>query len=346
MRDRTRGRVRQRIQRSVAALLLITGMVGWLMGCMTHMPGESFRGPLPSATQSQRMLAELLRADVGALSVQIGPRHVGRPDALDAAADFIRAELRSLGLDVSEQAYNVGGVACRNLSVDVTGSVEPASIVLVGAHYDTQGDSDTPGANDNASGVAAALALARHFADTQPRRTFRLVFFANEEPPWFWTDQMGSVVYARAARARGDDIAAMIALDGIGCYLDEPGTQQFVAPLGLMYPSTGNFIAFVSNLGSRPLLHRCIGTFRRTTDFPSEGLALPGWLPHAGLSDHWSFWQQDYPAVLVTDTLPFRYAHYHRATDAPDQLDFGRMARVTEGLTRVIDDLLNGAGHD
>jgi len=178
------------------------------------------------------------------------------------------------------------------------------------------------------------------FKDAKPQRTIRFVAFVNEEPPYFKTEEMGSLVHARQARKQGDKVIAMLALETIGCYSDLPKSQHYPAPFSLFYPDTGDFIAFVANPGSRDLLHRTIGAFRETTPFPSEGIAAPGWIEGICWSDHWSFWDAGYPALMVTDTAPFRYPHYHEPTDTPEKLDFERMARVVAGIGRVVAKLL------
>jgi Zn-dependent M28 family amino/carboxypeptidase len=175
---------------------------------------------------------------------------------------------------------------------------------------------------------------------SQPERTLRFVAFTDEEPPCFQTECMGSLASAKACKAKGEDIAAMISLETLGCYSEEEGSQSYPLPiLGFAYPSRGNFVAFVGNVASGGLVREAIGAFRETTAFPSEGAALPGWIPGVGWSDHWSFWQQGYPAIMVTDTAPFRYRHYHKASDTPDELDYERLARVVEGLTKVVEHL-------
>jgi hypothetical protein len=167
------------------------------------------------------------------------------------------------------------------------------------------------------------------------------VCFVNEEPPFFWTEDMGSLVYANACKARGENIVGMLTPETIGCYLDGPGTQRYPIPVQRWYPTTGDFIAFVGMHESAALIKRAVGTFRRTTGFPSIGAGLPSLVPMVGASDHWSFWRNGYPALMVTDTAPFRYVHYHKKTDTPDKIDYQRMARVVLGLSRVVDDLVN-----
>ncbi len=303
-------------------------------GCTMHMPGESWAGPLPALSTEQDTLAAELRADIQHLAGRIGERNVFHPDHLKAAEDFLAASLARAGYRVRWQAYEARGVECSNLEAELTGTAEPGEIVVIGAHYDSVRGS--PGANDNASGTAAVLALARRFAGVPQPRTIRFVFFVNEEPPLFWTDQMGSLVYAREVKQRGDDIVAMLSLETMGCYLDEPGSQRYPPAFGMFYPDEGNFIAFVGMSSSGPLVTRCVGAFRGVCQFPSEGAALPSLVPRVGSSDHWSFWKQGYPALMVTDTAPYRYRHYHKPTDTPDRLDYERLARVVEGLDAVI----------
>ena len=151
---------------------------------------------------------------------------------------------------------------------------------------------------------------------------------------------MGSRVYARAARKRGDNITAALSLETVGFYSDEPGSQGLSAsPRPGLSSDRGNFIGFVGNLSSGDLVRRCVASFRGDTLFPSEGIAAPSSLPGVSWSDQWAFWQEGYPGVMVTDTAPYRYPHYHEKTDTPDRLDYGSMARVVAGLARVVEDL-------
>jgi Zn-dependent M28 family amino/carboxypeptidase len=164
----------------------------------------------------------------------------------------------------------------------------------------------------------------------------RFIAFANEEPPFFLTDDMGSRVYATRARRRGEHIVAMLSIETIGYYSEEAGSQRYPFPFSLFYPNTANFIGFVANMSSRDLLYQVIATFREHTHFPSEGIAAPEWVTGIGWSDHWSFWREGFPAVMVTDTALFRYEHYHTAEDTPDKIDYARMARVITGISRVV----------
>jgi Zn-dependent M28 family amino/carboxypeptidase len=304
------------------------------------MPSKSYAGALPPLTGEQAALADELKRHVEALAGDIGERNLLRYANLVAAVGWIEATMAELGYAVKRQEYQVNGKTCVNLAAEIPGADRPDEIVVVGAHYDSV--VNCPGANDNGTGVAATLALARAMRDSKPPRTVRFVFFVNEEPPHFQTANMGSRVYARGCRQRGEKLTAMFSLETIGYYSDEPGSQHYPPPLGLLYPSTGNFIAFVGNYGSRDLVRQAVLSFRMNAAFPSEGGAPPGFLPGIGWSDHWAFWKEGYDAVMVTDTAPFRYPHYHRETDTPDKIDYERMARVVSGLRAVAADQAGG----
>jgi Zn-dependent M28 family amino/carboxypeptidase len=319
----------------LAAVLALATFVLWLL--MIWMPGQSFAGSLPPLTSLQQDLRARLRQHVETLSVTIGPRNIDHKANLDKASKFIGQELTAMGYKVERQSYSARGNTFENLSVEITGKQRPKDIVVVGAHYDSAFDS--PAANDNGSGVAATLELARAYADRQPARTLRFVFFANEEPPFNWKDDMGSLVYAKGCKERQEKIIAMMSLETIGYYSDEPNSQRYPEPLDKLYPNRGNFVAFVGNLNSRELVRGAIRSFRRQNQFPSEGAALPNTLPGVGWSDHWSFWQVGYPAIMITDTAPFRYPNYHTSEDLPSKIEFDRLTQVVAGIDTVISDL-------
>jgi hypothetical protein len=330
------------IPRLVLVACLVVAGIGfavwlWVHWPTTTMPGASHAGPLPPLTADERAASERLRRDVTALAGEIGERNVRVPGALLLAARHVAGELEAAGYEVRPQEYRVGTQTCANLEVELPGADRADEIVVVGAHYDSVVGS--PGANDNASGTAALLEIARRFAGRRPSRTIRFVAFVNEEPPYFQTERMGSLVYARRCRERGERIVGMLSLETIGCYSDEPSSQTYPFPLSLFYPSTGNFVAFVGNPASRRLTLETVASFRAHTPFPSEGGILDDAIPGVGWSDHWAFWQVGYEAVEVTDTAPFRYAHYHTTADTPDKVDYDRLARVTLGLARVVADL-------
>ncbi len=313
----------------LAALLCL-----WGWSCMIRMPGASFSGPLPSLTSAQAGLAAALRADVEHLAGRIGIRNAVAHGDLEAAAGWVEDRFKACGLAPERQTFMIGSKPFHNIEAAIRGASRPEEIVVVGAHYDSV--IGCPGANDNASGTAALLALARRLAPEKPPRTLCLVAFTNEEPPHFLTSEMGSLVYARRCRERKENVVAMMSLETIGYYTDREGSQEYPPPLSFFYPTKGDFIAFVGNLASRSLVRDAIRTFREQASFPSEGAALPGWLTGVGWSDHWSFWEQGYPAIMATDTAPFRYPHYHLPGDTPDKIDYDRMARVVDGLEKVV----------
>jgi Zn-dependent M28 family amino/carboxypeptidase len=325
------------LQSLIASLTLALILVGAVF-YMTHMPDKSWSGELPPLTAEQAALADRLRRHIGVLAGDIGERNVWRDGTLDATADYIESTLQTAGYRVSSQWFQAQETEVRNLEAVLEGTAAAEDTIVIGAHYDTVAGS--PGANDNASGVAALLEIARLLAAKPLARSVRFVAFVNEEAPFFYSEEMGSYRYAAQARARGDKISAMLALETIGYYADEPGSQRYPnAVYAWLYPDTGNFIGFVSNLASRKLLRRCLGSFRRQTAFPSQGVAAPGNMLGIHWSDHWSFWQAGYPALMVTDTALFRYPHYHAATDLPDRIDYQRLARVVSGLAAVTVDL-------
>lgn len=308
-------------------LILLTAVIVYAK----RRPAPARLGPAP------RGLVEELRRDVEALCA-IGQRNVFVPGSLAQAAALIERELTAAKYEVERQTYRVDDQDVSNVFVEIRGSSRPDEIVVIGAHYDAV--EDTVGADDNASGVAGMLALARRFAAAKPARTLRFVAFANEEPPHFQTEAMGSWQYAKRAHDRGETIVAMLSLEMLGYYRDEPGSQQYPAPLNAMYPDTANFIGFGSNVGSRGLTKQCVAAFRKATQFPVESASMPEAIPGIGWSDQWSFWQFGWPAVMVTDTALFRNPHYHTPADLPGTLDYERMAHVVRGVEGVVGELV------
>ena len=301
---------------------------------MIAMPGESWTGPLEPISPAERESADRLRAHV--IAVASREHNMSDPVAYDAAAAYIETELGKSGHAVRRLSLPAPLTAVRNVEAEIAGPAG-AAVIVVGAHYDSV--AGAPGANDNGSGVAATLELARRMAAWKPKHTWRFVFFANEEPPYFGGDTMGSAVYAREAKRRGDRVAAMFSLETMGYYRDAPGSQMYPWPLNHFYPDRGNFIAFVGNVSSRSLVRRTIAAFRARARFPSEGAAAPASIPGIDWSDHSSFWKEGWPALQVTDTAPFRYPHYHTAQDTPDKVDYERLARVVAGLDAAFREL-------
>ncbi|MDP1830165.1 MAG: M28 family peptidase [Archangium sp.] len=319
-------------------VLLVFG--AFFAGCfsrMVSMPGTSYAGP---AVAADAALEASLKVDVTQLAVGFGERNLDNaPDALERTATWLSERLTTLGYVVKEEPYQVGERTVKNLIVEKAGTSRPTELIVIGAHYDTA--HGTPGADDNGSGVGVGLALASYVMKQAPARTVRFVFFTNEEPPWFRHASMGSEVNARATRARGDDVKAMLSLETMGYFTDEANTQHYPWPFSIAYPSTGNFIAFVADTDSRDLARECVRVFREKAKVPSEGASIPASVQGVDWSDHGPFWRQGYRALMVTDTAPNRNPHYHEATDLPERVDFRRLALTTEGLFGVIDALAN-----
>ncbi len=300
-------------------------------------PGLSFEGVLPPLSDRETILAVRLRKDVEKLAGEIGERNFLRYDRLIRAQEYIEQRFRSMGYSPEFESYPARGLEFTNLIVTPGRAPPDSEVVLIGAHYDSA--VGCPAANDNGSGVAALLALAERFVGRETSKQLRFVAFTNEEPPFSFGPEMGSYVTAKRCKERQDRVAAMVSLETIAYFSNDPKSQAYPPPVGMLFPDRGNFIGFVSNLESRPLLKRALSVFRQHTAFPSEGAALPGVTPGVGWSDHWSFWRFGYPAIMVTDTAPFRYPHYHRPTDTPEKLDYEGLARVVTGLEHVIADL-------
>jgi Zn-dependent M28 family amino/carboxypeptidase len=323
--------------RVISGLVLLAALAA-VVWYSVWTPGRSFRGSLAPLTADEAALAKRLARHVERLAGEIRERNVWKHEALEEAASYIERELRDSGrYTVASQTFDVQGRSVRNVEGEIKGTSRPDEVVVVGAHYDSV--SGCPGADDNASGVAGLIELARAIAALRPARTVRFVGFVNEEPPFFQTSEMGSLRYAARARERGERIVAMISVESIGYYADAPDSQRYPFPFNLFYPSTGNFIAFVANVGSRSLLHQAMRSFRSHARLPSEGAAAPAAIEGIGWSDHWAFWQHGYSAIMVTDTALFRYPHYHTVLDTPDKLDYSRMALLVTGLRRVIEEL-------
>lgn len=316
----------------LAAAALGIGL--WLL--MIRMPGSSYAGAF-ELSGTETVSARRLERDVRILAREIGERSVWNPLGLAAAATHIEQVLAGLGYTLASHSYESHGQTVRNIEATRSGTSRPGEVILVGAHYDSL--MGTVGANDNASGVAGVLETARLLAGQHFPRTLRFAAFVNEEPPHFNVGEMGSQYYAKSAAQRGDAIVAMFSLETIGYYSDAPGSQQYPFPLSLFYSDRGNFIAFVGNIASRRLVRRSLEVFRETTQFPSEGIASPGWIPGVSWSDHASFWPYGYPAIMVTDTALYRYPHYHTAGDQPEHIDYARTARVVTGMARVVSEL-------
>ncbi len=276
-----------------------------------------------------------LEQDVRVLASLAPPRNGQNVAGLNKAAVYIEAGFAGTGCRLESQRFEVDHIEYRNIICSF--GPEAAPPVVVGAHYDVIGELN-PGADDNASGVAGLLELARLIGTVAPTLTHRLdlVAFTLEEPPYFRTEEMGSYVYARHLRDNKVPLKIMISVEMIGYFSEEDGSQSFpIDILAWFYPSKGNFISVVGRAFERSLVARVKALMTVTPDLPVYSINAPHLLTGVDLSDHWSFWQFGFPAVMVTDTAFFRNPNYHRSTDTPETLDYRRMAQTVDGLYQV-----------
>jgi Zn-dependent M28 family amino/carboxypeptidase len=272
-----------------------------------------------------------LKQHVSTLSKDLIPRDAEHPGNLHRVASFIHDHFKMYAEDVKDQPYTAENISVRNVRAFF--GPDTNERIIVGAHYDVAGP--YPGADDNASGVAGLMELARIFADRELPMKVELVSYPLEEPPFFNTRKMGSFVHANSLKKEGVKVRVMLALEMIGYFKDEPGSQKY--PLFLLrpfYPSTGNFIAVVGKLFQRKIVKKVREAMQNATTLPVESINAPRLLPGVALSDHFNYWWAGYPAVMITDTAFYRNPNYHTAFDTADTLDYGRMAQVVEGVSR------------
>ena len=319
--------------------LAIAFLVVALFTYMIYMPGKSYEGELPAFDDADHATAKRFEAHVIELCRNPAGRNFIEKKGLDAARKYIAGQFESSGYQVKFHEYQLNGDAVANIEVELTGTSRPKEIIIVGAHYDAV--PGAPGANDNGSGVAAILELADRFKDKSFQHTIRFLAFVNEEPPNAMTGNMGSYVYAKKVAKNKENIIAMFSLETIGYFSDETGSQHYPPIFNLFYPKKGNFIAFVSNLSSNGLVTKSIRSFRMHATFPSEGIAAPAFIPGISWSDHWSFWKHGYPAIMITDTAPYRYPAYHTSEDTPDKVDYEKMVYVVKGIEKMIQEFLH-----
>ncbi|OGW24312.1 MAG: hypothetical protein A2X59_07905 [Nitrospirae bacterium GWC2_42_7] len=289
------------------------------------------------------------------LAEEIGQRSYRDLGQLNRTADFIEGRFLSYGCAVKRQEYNCSGNTYYNIIAEVKPASETAEylkispplrggkcndegILVIGAHYDTV--IGTKGADDNASGIAGLLELARLTSLKPLKRTVRFVAFTLEEPPFFMTQNMGSYVYAKSLKEEGTKVYGMIALEMLGYYCDQKGCQYYPASfLKLLYPDKGNFIVFVGNISSKSFTSTVEKYFKAVSSFPARSFSGVSFIPGVDFSDHRNFWKFDFPAFMVTDTAFYRNPNYHEVSDTADTLDYDKMAEVVEGLFKALGDI-------
>ncbi len=281
-------------------------------------------------------LAERLKKHVSVLATDIGDRNIFSYQNLNKAAEYIAGELTSFGYQVDFQEYTAQGKSFRNIIAVRKGTSKSRETILVGAHYDT---CLNVGADDNASGVAALLELARYFSQTAVDRDVKFVAFVNEEPPFYETELAGNTVYAKAARAAGEDIKAALIFEMVGYFSERRFSQRYPPLLGPFFPNKGDFIVVVGNFPSFVLVRKISSIFGRETGFPVVAAVMPSWVPGVTFSDHYAFWQQGYSAVMFTDTAFYRNPNYHKNSDTAETLNYAYMAEFVEGMKLVVQKL-------
>ncbi len=316
------------------ALVVITVILLSVLAYITWMPRPQLESYADEIEISG--LLERLKTHVERLSISKIGRNQIQQDNLTPARVYIANEFSALGYEVKYQNYELYGHEFSNIIVDIDSVDHTSPVLIVGAHYDSVPGS--PGANDNASGVAALLEVARYLKNIEETKyRIRLIAFANEEPPYFQTEEMGSAVYVKSMTESEEQILGMISIETIGYYTNREGSQTYPKLFHLLYPDQGNFVSFIGNLQSRELVTSSISIFRKNCRVPSEGIASPAFIPGVGWSDHWSFWVSGHKAIMITDTAPYRYPHYHKASDTPDKLNYDQYSRVVHGLFKVVE---------
>lgn len=323
------------------AVCLVVVLMATLAGAVATIPpilDQPVRAPPASVVKPLAELAARMERHVNIIASD--ERNTRTPAQLERAASYIEASLAAEHYSVQRQQYSWDGHQVRNIEVSISNLApgkQPERIFIVGAHYDSL--PGAPGADDNGSGTAAVIELARLLKGMRMATgtELKFVFFVNEEPPYFMTEGMGSWRHARDLRQRAQKVEAALILETIGYYSDKKNSQRYPPGLARFYPNAGNFIAFVGTLESAALVRQALAAFRASATFPAEGLAAPAFVEGVTLSDHSAYKRFGYPALMITDTAFLRYPYYHAAQDTPDKLDYTSMARVVAGLAKAIE---------
>jgi hypothetical protein len=279
-----------------------------------------------------------LKTHLQMLTVTIGERSVRFPENLNKTANYIQKYFKDLGLLVKSEPYDYRGIQVANVVAELSSGPNPSHFYILGAHYDSV--AGTVGADDNASSIAVQLETARLLKVIFDREDLDLcvkfVSFALEEPPVYGTRYMGSRVYAKKAHRETEKIDGMICLEMVGYACHDPGCQQYPFPLMFLgYPKKGNFIGIVGNRKSAKFAAELFAKFQKNPGLPVVKLNVPfngKILPAVRLSDHASFWDHGFKAVMVTDSAFFRNPHYHLPSDTMEKLDYRFMAELVESL--------------
>jgi Peptidase family M28 len=309
-------------------VLAVVTILAVLLGLAAAAITQPTFGTPPSPGDLQAS-PERLRRQVEFLTAEASPRDSDHPENLEKAASYIKEQLLLTGNRVRDQEFRVRSRLYRNVIASF--GPEEGPFLVVGAHYDSFGDfGPNPGADDNASGTAGLLELARLFGRRPPAGRVELVAYANEEPPWFGSPWMGSAVHARSLK--GQEVRGMICLEMIGYFTETQPAPSWL--FRLLYPRRGDFIVVAGRWTDR-MLTRQVKRAIRGSGFPVYSFTAPR---DAGIdaSDQRSYWDLGIPAVMVTDTSFVRNPHYHTSGDTAATLDYRRMAQVVEGLANAV----------
>lgn len=319
--------------RSIRIALGLVCITGLAMGIGATCAAQPFVAKVTPLVAVPAIDPARLEAHVRKLAVDLSPRTHADPARLDRVADYIRSAFMLVPGTLEEQRFVVAGKTYRNVILSLGPRTEER--VVVGAHYDAA--LGLPGADDNASGVAGLLELAPALAAVQLGVRVDLVGWTLEEPPYFATEDMGSVHHARALRSEGAKVRAALSLEMIGAFSDQPGSQTFPVPgMSLLYGNRGDFVAVIGRPSDRALIGKVKGAMAGAGELPVRSLAAPPIVQGIDWSDHRAYWAEGWPAVMITDTSFLRNARYHTASDTPDTLDYKRMAKVVEGTFAAV----------
>lgn len=356
---------------------VVSSLLGCILvsGCVAPMT--------PTASSPDRALEKRLRATVSHLAGDIGARSVWEPEKLQESREWLIRQIQLLGLKPQEQVFTAHyrsrdgspkTLQVANVFTEIPGQ-NTAEVLVLGAHYDSRigmakaafgryADASfpsTPGANDNASGVAAVLEAARALRSSNLACTLRLVFWVNEEYPFYGNFQskdgwqgMGSFEDARFLASQTRRVKGAISVDMLGSFSDEAGSQKFLTPWGrvpsplsrVVFPRhRADFVAIVGNRASAGFVKETRLLWQKAGKTPVMSLTPP-FTSRGSASDEWSYWQQGMPALAITDTAYNRYDHYHRETDTPDQLNYSAFAHATSALIETVSGLAGKSNDD
>lgn len=314
----------------IVVAVFVTGSTAF----MTQMPGESVVATNPQLSDEESDVSERLRGHIETLAGEIGQRTSSSEMTSAAVVDYLEKAVRRTGFSVSEETFQARHGQGVNVVGTLAGTRKASEIVLLGANWDSRLNS--PGADDNASGCAVLLEVARLLSANPHERTIRIVFFAEGADFLAGDERSGAHFHAQGARKRGDKIVAMLDFDCLGHFPDAAGSQTRWPPFNFVYPDTGNFVFFAGQLSSRNLVGQMVGEFRKTTKFPCQGGVLPSFIPGVKSGDYAPFAAHGWPSAIVTDTASFRSDKVSNGFDTIDRIDYARSARVAVGLEKVV----------